>query len=370
MHGTRIDTDWTKAPPVQLWRRKIGPGWSSFAVRGDYLYTQEQRGEHEVVACYRVSSGAPVWTHRDAARFWESNAGAGPRATPTISEGRVFTCGATGILNALDAANGAAVWSRKTTADTGGKTPYWGFSSSPLVIDDLVIVHAGALVAYDRATGKPRWSGPAKHGSYSSPHLVTLDGVPQIVQLSSAGATSVSPTDGRLLWEYPMEGTTIVQPARTSDGDLLITTSDAMGGVEMRRLAVSRGPDGWNVTQPWSSSGLKPYFNDYVVHKGHVYGFDGHILSCIDVENGQRAWKGGRYGHGQLVLLSDQDLLLILSEEGELALVKASPDQFTEIARVPGIEGKTWNHPVIAGDIVLTRNGEEMAAFRLPLTAR
>ena len=174
----RIETDWAASPPVELWRRPIGPGWSSFAVRGDLLYTQEQRGDDEVVACYSVTTGEPVWRHRDAARFWESNGGAGPRATPTLSNGRVYTFGATGILNALDAATGAVVWSRNAAADTGAKVPDWGFASSPLVVDDVVVVAAaGTLAAYDVATGDAALVGPTRRRGYSSPHLVTIDGV-------------------------------------------------------------------------------------------------------------------------------------------------------------------------------------------------
>jgi outer membrane protein assembly factor BamB len=368
VRGVRVETDWTRSPPVQLWRRPIGPGWSSFAVRGDRIFTQEQRGDEEIVACYRLSSGDPVWRHRDAVRFWESNGGAGPRATPTLSRGRIYTLGATGILNALDADDGAIVWSRNVATDTGTTVPTWGFASSPLVVDDVVIVAAaGQLAAYDIATGTPRWSGPSHDGGYSSPHRSTIGGVVQVLLQGDAGVTSVAPADGTLLWTYAWQGAAIVQPARTVGGDVLVSTGGPSGGLGMRRLAIVRGPGGWTVDERWTSNGLKPYFNDLVVHKGHAFGFDGSILACIDLEDGGRRWKGGRYGYGQLLLLPDQDVLLVLSEEGELALVGATPEGFRELARFPAIDGKTWNHPVLAGDVLLVRNGQEMAAFRLPL---
>ncbi len=365
--GVRIETDWSKSPPVELWRRPIGPGVSSFAVRSGLLYTQEQRGEDEIVACYDATTGEPVWMHRDTTRFWDSHVGAGPRATPALGGGRVYTLGATGILNALDARDGTVLWSRNAASDTGAKLPAFGFTSSPLVVDDVVIVHAGALVAYDLRTGDPRWFGPASR-TYSSPHLLAIDGVPQIVLLDEGGATSVAPADGTLLWQHSWPGIGILQPALTAEGDVLVSQVDANAvPLGTRRISVEHRAGGWTVEERWTSNRLKPSFSALVVHEGHAFGFDGRLLTCIDVEDGERKWKGGRYGSGQLVLLPDQDLLLVVSEEGELALVEATPDQFTELARVPAIEGKTWNQPVLVGDVLLVRNGEEMAAFRLSL---
>jgi outer membrane protein assembly factor BamB len=372
VRGVSIETDWSQKSPVQLWRRPIGPGWSSFAVDGDLLYTQEQRGDHEIVSSYRVSTGEPVWRHRDAVRFYESNGGAGPRGTPTVHNGRVYTLGATGVLNALDARTGAVAWSRNAASDTGAPLPGWGFTSSPLVVEDMVVVAtSGRLGAYDIATGKPRWTCKTGGSGYSSPHLFTVDGTTQVVLLTGRGATGVAPADGRVLWDHVWEiGTAIVQPALLPGGGILVALGDAMGGQGMRRLAISRKASEWTVQERWTTRGLKPYFNDFVVHKGHAFGFDGTILSCIDLENGERRWKGGRYGAGQVVLLPDQDLLLVLSEDGELALVRATADQFSEVARFKAIEGKTWNHPVLIGDLLLVRNGEEMAAFRLGLARR
>jgi len=191
--------------------------------------------------------------------------------------------------------------------------------------------------------------------------------------LDGDGAISVAPADGTQLWKYPWPGDGIVQPGLTADSDVLIGTGSGMGaggGMGVRRIAVAHGSGGWTTEQRWTSVGLKPYFNDFVVHEGHAFGFDGSLLACIDLADGKRKWKGGRYGHGQLILLPDQDLLIVLSEKGELALVAATSEQFQELARFPAIAGKTWNHPVLAGDILLARNDQEMAAFRLPLVGR
>jgi outer membrane protein assembly factor BamB len=363
VHGVRIKTDWSASPPVELWRRPIGPAWSSFAVQNGRFYTQEQRGEEEVVSCYDVTTGKPIWRHSDNARFYESNGGAGPRATPALSNGRVYTQGGTGIVNALDAATGDVVWTRNAVNDTGAKVPGWGIAGSPLIVNDLVVVAAaGNLVAYEAATGKTRWLGPPGGTGYSSPQLFTINGIQQIVLLRSTGVISVSLTDGKLLWEHAWSGVPIVQPAVASNGDLLISVSESSG---LRRLTVGQASGGWTTQERWTTEDINPWFNDFVVHKGHAFGFDGSSLVCVNLEDGKLKWKGKRYGYGQLVLLPEQDVLLVLSEQGELALAKASTDQFTELAHFPALEGKTWNHPVLVGNVLFVRNDHEMAAFKL-----
>jgi outer membrane protein assembly factor BamB len=366
--GVRIDTDWAVSPPVSLWRRPIGPGWASFAVRGNVVYTQEQRGDEEIVSAYSLTTGEPVWRHRDLVRLNDPMGGPGPRATPTLAGDRVYTVGSTGILNAMSAESGTVVWSRDLPMDLGTTIPTWGYSSSPLIVADLVVVAAGGtLAAYALADGQPRWVGPAGGDSYSSPQLVTIDGVSQVLLPSTIGTTSVAPATGEALWTQPWNTRLPVVPmvqAAVLDGSTVLIGDNSSG---LRRLAVSRRDTAWTVDERWVSNRLKPYFNDFVIHRGHAYGFDGAILAAVDLANGERKWKGGRYGQGQLVLLPDQDVLLVVSEDGDLALVKAVPDGLTEIARVPALSGKTWNHPVLVGDILLLRNGEEMAAFRLAL---
>jgi outer membrane protein assembly factor BamB len=373
--GVALDSDWSRNPPREIWRRPVGPAWSSFALAGHHLCTQEQRGESEVVVCYDAATGEPRWLHAYPARFWEPLGGAGPRATPTYHVGRLFALGATGVLNCLDAATGQSLWARNIADDSGAPVPTWGFASSPLVVDDVVIVHAAgapegrAVVAYDLSTGEPRWFGPANGASYSSPHLATIDGVRQVVMVTGDGVFGLAPASGELLWTHawPMggDGSRAVQPTLLADGhDLLIGTTFGIG---TRRITVSRDPAGaWTAHENWTSTGLKPYYNDSVVHRGTMFGFDGNILAALDLATGARLWKGGRYGNGQMLLLADQDLLLVVSERGELALVRATPERFEEIARMPALRGKTWNHPIVADGVIYLRNAEEAAAYRLP----
>ncbi len=369
--GTTFSTDWS-APPKELWRKRIGEGWSSFAVLGEYIFTQEQRGDKELVTCSLAGTGEDVWVNSvDASR--DDTMGAGPRATPTFDQGKLFTQGATGIIQCLDAATGTTVWKRDLTQDTESKVPTWGFSSSPLVTGDLVITFSGegngkSAIAYRRASGEVAWR--AGHGSpvYSSPHFAVLADVPQILMTSDFGIESFVPETGVSLWEHPWKIKTTprcVQPLLVSSGLVMVGTTFSLGS---RLLQIQKEDSSWDIKEAWTTKSFRPYFNDSVLHKGYCYGFDGDRLACIDIKTGERRWNGNRYG-GQLLLLVDMDVLLVLSEAGEAVLIQAVPDRFNEVARFKAITGKTWNHPVVAHGKLFVRNAEEAACFELSPSA-
>ncbi len=365
-----IATDWSTQPPRQVWRRSVGPAWSSVIVVGNRLFTQEQRGEKETVDCYDAATGEPVWTHEDTTRFEEAVSGPGPRATPTYSKRRTFSLGGTGLLNCLEAETGKVIWSRDIKEASGAAVPMWAFSSSPLVAGDLVIVYAGGkngkgLLAYRSQSGEVAWSAEAGESSYSSPQLTTLCGVPQCLMLQDAGLSAFDVSTGRKLWEtgVPMKGAPRCGQPRLVDGDRLLVAS--LGGLGCSLLKITHEGDRWSPSTLWESRALKPEFPDFVVHKGHVYGFDVGMFCCLNVDDGKRDWKDGRYGRGQVMVLQDQNLLLVSSETGDLVLLAADPAEHREIGRFKALEGKTWNHPVLVGDRIYHRNAEEMVCYSL-----
>jgi outer membrane protein assembly factor BamB len=373
LRGVRVATDWDMHPPQLVWKQRVGPGWSSFAVAGSRLYTQEQRGDDETVVCYDADSGKELWVHRDeGVRFVEGVGGNGPRATPTFDAGRLYTLGARGRLNCLDAATGKLLWWRQVTEDTGVEVPVWAFASSPLVAHGVVAVFAGAehkaVQAYDAVTGKPKWAAGEGTHSYSSPQRVSIDGVDQILIVSEQGLSGLDPADGTVLWNHAWDEKIqrVVQPTRVGASDFLLGTTFSKG---TRRLHVSHGKDGWNVEQVWQTKAISPYFNDMVIYNNHLYGFDGPFLVCVNVETGKRTWKERDYGAGQVLLLDDQGVLLVLTETGDIALVAADPSDRNELARRPALEGKTWNHPVIAHGRLYIRNDHWMACYRLKTEA-
>jgi outer membrane protein assembly factor BamB len=372
--GSDITTNWSTHPPSLIWKHDVGPAWSSLLVVGNHLYTQEQRGEQEVVVCYDSTSGEQVWLHNDATRFEESVSGPGPRATPTFANGRLYTVGGTGLLNCLEAGTGQLVWKRDLKQDSGAKVPMWAFASSPLVLDDLVIVYAGgeagkALLAYRSQSGDLVWTTPGGQSTYSSPQLTTIDGVAQCLILHDEGLMAVDVATGKRLWEagIAMKGAPRCgQPHLVEGNKLLVGVLDGMGS---SLVEISRQGDQWKAAIQWDSKDLKPEFPDFVVHNGYAYGFDIGMFCCLNLADGKRTWKEGRYGRGEVMLLRDQGLLLVSSETGELVLLAADPAAHRELARFQALRGKTWNHPVVIGDRIYLRNAQEMACYSLATAA-
>ena len=367
--GVVLGEDWEARPPRELWRTRVGPGWSSFAVAGRRLFTQEQRGELEAVVAYDAQTGAELWAHEYRSRFFEAMGGVGPRATPTLAAGRLFALGAEGLLHRLDPATGEVVWQADLRQDAGREPPTWGFASSPLVVDGLVIVHAGGeadrgVLAYGVDDGRLRWGAPAGGHSYSSPQLSRIAGQRSVALVTDAGLSLIHPADGSVAWrhDWPHSSYRVLQPLVVGGSTLLMTT-DFSG---TRRLDLRRENGGLVADERWTSRAMKSGFNDYVAHEGFLYGFDPNILACVDLETGERRWKGGRYGNGQLLLLPDADQLLVLAETGDVVLLRPNPERLEEMTRFKVLEGKTWNHPALVGDRLYVRNAQEAVALAMP----
>jgi outer membrane protein assembly factor BamB len=371
--GTTLTTNWNDSPPKLLWREKVGPAWSGMIVVDGRIVTQEQRGDLEAVVCYDAATGKEVWAHTDPGRFEESLSGAGPRGTPTFADGRIYASGAKGLLNCLAAETGAVIWSRNVVADASvapADMPQWGFSESPLVVDGFVVVFAGgaegkSVLAYQIGDGKLAWTAPGGKQSYSSPQLATLDGQKQIVMHDSHSLMGINIADGNVLWELSGDGEStlpMLQPHVTGADRLVISVGGGASAVAVKRIEGN-----WFAAPVWTTNKFRPDFNDFVIHKDAIYALSDGVLCCLDVATGKQLWKKGRLGHGQILMLADQDALLMASEKGEVILVSVSRDGFQELGRFQAIEGKTWNGPVLANGRFFLRNGEEMAAFELPL---
>jgi outer membrane protein assembly factor BamB len=366
-HQTPIRTDWPAGGLPELWRQTVGGGYASMTVANGRVFTIEQRRGDEVVAAYDLNTGGELWTHSWPARFEESMGGPGPRATPTWDSGKVYALGATGELHVLAEATGKLVWRKNILADANASNLQWAMSGSPLIVDGKVIVQPGgsgaSVVAYDKLSGEPVWKSLSDKQSYTSPAVVTLLGRRQILTVSANRMMGLSIADGALLWEYPWftsGGGNISQPLVVDEQHVFISAGYGHGAA-LVKLTASGGAI--QADEVWKNNNMKCKFNPPVILDGHVYGLDESILASIDVWTGERDWKGGRYGYGQLLLAGGH--LIVLTESGEVVLVRATPEGHQEIARFKAIDGKTWNNPAIANGKLLVRNQTEMVCYDL-----
>ncbi len=367
----KLVTDWSASPPKELWRQPIGSGWSSFAVAKGRAYTQEQRGEIELVTCYDLLSGELIWAHTNQVRFFQWQAGEGPRATPTVTASNVYSYGATGLLDCLNAASGETVWSRDVLAEHRLPNLVWGVSCSPLVYGNTVLVTGGltngpTLIAYERETGKPLWTSGSDKASYASPILARVAGQDVILSVNAASFTVHDPATGKERLNYPWGSDGFPkasQPIVLDENHVFISAGYGVGCALLEIKAVS--PTTLTVHALWRNQMMKTQFNSAANRQGYIYGLDDGLLACIEIATGKRHWKDGRYGSGQTLLAGD--FILVQSEPGAVALVEANPDQFKEVARWPALSSKTWNYPTLAGRYLLVRNDREAVCYELPI---
>lgn len=373
LHGVGLETNWADCSPKLLWRHPVGLGWSSFAILGNVAIDMEQRDENESIVCYNLRNGKELWCHQSAGRFRHEH-GDGPRTTPTIYNGRVYALGAMGALYCVDLANGSLLWKQEVFENPTTQNLAFGMSGSPLVVNDQVIVTPGAgkdaaTIAYSCSTGRELWRSGDDKASYASPVLASLLGESQILSFNGDGLRAYD-IHGASLWLQPWvtqgeSRVNVAQPIAISDStraNVLISSGYDMGTalVEVTRI------DGrWNSRIVWESKQLKSKLSNCLVHENYVYGFDNGILTCLDLRDGSRQWKRGRYGHGKMLLIDD--LLLIQAESGEIVLVNATHEGHQELAKLEALNGRTWNYPALSGDILVVRNDHEAAAYQLPL---
>jgi len=374
--GRSVSVVWEKRPPRVIWRHPIGLGWAGFAIQGGIIITMEQREEQECTVCYDLFSGNELWMHAEQLRFRNEH-GDGPRTTPLIHGDRVYSCGGTGMVTCLELATGNLVWKADLLVDAGCVPPYFGWSCSPLASGSELVVTpgiqpGGTIVALDLETGSERWRGGDDSTSYASPLAATLCGEMQFLSFNGEGLRAFA-IGGRGLWFQPwltqgesrvnVAQPVIVDRGGKSEGErarVLISSGYEMGTA---LLEISKETDDWRVEILWKSRHLKSKFSNFVVFRDHIYGLDNGLLTCLRLSDGVRTWKKGRYGHGQLLLVDHR--ILIQCESGEVALVETNPDEHIELARFRALEDKTWNHPSLAGNILVVRNDREAAAFEL-----
>lgn len=376
--------DWRAQPPELLWRQPIGAGWSGFAVVNGFAVTMEQRDEQEMVTCYDLTTGEMRWSHSIETRYETVMGGVGPRVTPTIDDGWVYALGATGRLLALDGSTGRLEWEKDLLQEVGmtpeeeaSKLPY-GRSNSPLVVGDLLVVPVGgpddgrrvSLAAYDKKTGELVWEGGNRQISCSSPAVATLGGVEQILIVNEDTVSGHDLGDGRVLWECDWEGrsnnnASVSQAVPVSPNRVFLSKGYGVGGALVELVPKDDGT--FAAEKLWHSPRvMKTKFTNVVLYEGHVYGLSDGILEAIELATGRRVWKGGRYGHGQILRVGD--LLVVLAESGEVVLVEATPERSNHVlGRFQAIEGKTWNNFALYGPHLLVRNAEEAACYKLPL---
>jgi outer membrane protein assembly factor BamB len=358
---------WPENGPKELWRVPLGNGFSAVSVVGDRAYTCFGINEGEFAVCLNVADGKTVSKVRLGDLYQNGDYGDGPRATPTVDAGLVYVLGARGALVCFDANSGKQVWSADLLALRGGKLPEYGFSASPVIVDDKVIAVVGAgggksLAAYNKSNGNLAWTSLDNRIGYSTPRAVTADGVPQIIVLMGDALVSVSPSDGKEFWNVPWKTELDANVATpVFSGDQLFISTGYSTGCELFQLSAKGGKPA--AEKVWANKEMKNYFATSVLWDGYLYGFDNNKLACQDIRTGKVKWRASGFNRGSLIVADGR--LIILSASGTLALAEPSPEKYKEISKFQFCDERTWTVPTVAGGRLFVRNEKELTCYLL-----
>ena len=357
------------------WKVPIGIGYSSPVVAGQRVFTFARNGENEVAESLDLATGKVLWAQSYAAPYNLNPAarshGKGPKSTPVVEAGRLYTLGLSGILSAFDAASGRPLWRKDFSGQFREGAPTFGAAMSPAVADGLLLAHVGgegdgALTAFDAATGAVRWAWKGDGPAYASPVVAAIGGVRQVVTQTQKQVVGLSLAKGELLWSLPFT-TPYEQNAVTPviSGDTVVYSGLDQG---LNAVRIVRKGTGWAAEPAWKTSEVSLYMSSPVLDGGRLYGFSHRNKGqyfAVDAATGKTVWLSeGRQGDNAAVL-AGRDVLLILTTDGELVVAKKDAPTFAPIATYTVAQSATWAHPALVGSTLLVKDAETLAQWKV-----
>jgi outer membrane protein assembly factor BamB len=355
--------------PTPRWKMSCGAGHSSIITHGQQVITLEQKGDRECLTARHLSDGSDLWEVSENTRWDDMMSGEGPRSTPTLASGKIYSLFSNGVLVCINPDDGKTVW-KTTVIEKGYDFPEWGISASPLIWKNQVIVNPGgessAVKSFSAQSGELLWQSELSgHGVYLSPTILTLLGEDHLITAVTGKIVSLDPHTGKTRWEYPwkifLNNAQIVQPIALSGNSLLLAAGYGKGA-ESISLSKTPARDTYLLESRWKSKDLKAKFSNPVLKDGYLYGFSENLLVCLEAGTGQLKWRGKKYGYGRILVCGEQ--LIILGNTGVLTVVDASPANFNEVFSAPLLsDARCWNGPALIDRYLIARNGEEIACF-------
>jgi outer membrane protein assembly factor BamB len=350
---TGWSTRWPAAGPKELWRAKVGVGFTSIAVADGRAYTMGNQNDRDTVYCFDAATGREIWKHTYDCKLDPKYYEGGPGGTPTVDGDRVYTLSKFGHLFSLNAENGQVVWTRPLVEELDVKVPTWGFSTSVLVDGDVLFLNVGSHgLALDKATGKTRWLSGTSEAGYATPVPFTIGGQKALAIFAARSLVAVDPANGNELWSHPWRTSYDVNAADPIiHGDSIFISSGYNRGAALLRI------DGGKPQVVWENRSMRNQHNNSVLLDGALYGFDGDSnsdLKSVDLKTGKVNWSERGLGKGSLMAADGK--LIILSERGELVIADADPTAFRPLVRAQVLGGRCWTQPVLSHGRIYCRN--------------